>query len=212
MFSHGVREAKMQIISFNLCDVRRIQYWVPVYICDRWCLIATTVTVGVPFHVSLDSSFLLRFSMSVVTHLETFSGVFFYCKNKTWKCIHINLPLQRSLMCAMWCRQRQFGTSHCLLSSTHQHRESSHHHPFISFSTCLPWFFFFLIHVQQVPSIPKHVPRSFPMSAVELKRVFLNLIDQVVTNLAGSHLLDTHQIAAAESSCWVSSVLLASGA
>lgn len=61
--------------------------------------------------------------------------------------------------------------------------------------------FFFLIHVQQVPSIPKHVPRSFPMSAVKLKRDFLNLIDQAVTNLARSHLLDTNQIAAAESSC-----------
>lgn len=48
--------------------------------------------------------------------------------------------------------------------------------------------FFFLIHVQQVPSIPQHVPRSFPMSAVKLKGDFLNLIDQVVTNLARSQI------------------------
>lgn len=77
-------------------------------------------------------------------------------------------------------------------------------HFFLHLRVC--GFFFFLIHVQQVPSIPKHVPRSFPMSAVKLKRDFLNLIDQVVTKLARSHLLDTNQIAAAESSCWVSSV------
>ena len=115
-------------------------------------------------------------------------------------------------VCSVMQAETQFGTSHCLLSSTHQHKESSHHRPFISFSTCLSGFFFFLIHVQQVPSIPKHVPRSFPMSGVEIKRDFLNLIDQVVTNLAGSHLLDTNQIAAAESSCWVSNVLLAPGA
>lgn len=167
-----------------------------------------------PFHVVLDSSFLLRLSVSVVAHLEKCSGVFFYCKSPTWKCTHINFPPQCSLMGVTWCRQRQFGTLHYLPSSTHQHKESSHHHPFLSFSTCLSvmGFFFFLIHVHQVPSIPRHVPRSFPVSAVELKRDFLNLIDQVVTNLARSHLLDTNQIAAAGSSCWVSNVLLVSGA
>lgn len=154
-----------------------------------------------PFPVLLDSSFFLRHSWSAVTYLEKFSGVFFCWKSKTWKCMYIKLPPQCNLVCYMMQAKTQVGTSHCLLSTTHQHKESSHHHPFISFSICLSVFFFFLICVQQVPSVPKHVPRSFPVSAVELNRDFLNLIDQVVTNLAGSHLLDTHQIATAESSC-----------
>ena len=57
-------------------------------------------------------------------------------------------------------------------------------HFFLHLLVCV---FSLLVHVQQVPSIPKHVPISFPMLAMELKKDFLNLIDQVVTNLAGSH-------------------------
>lgn len=161
-------------------------------------------------HVLLDPSFLLRLSVSVVTHLEKLSSVFSCCKSKTWKCIHIKLPSQRRLTSAVWCRQ---GCSlapqvACVLP----HTSTWNHHTILHSSLSPPacGVFFFLIHVQQVPSIPKHVPRSFSMSAVKLKRDFLNLIDQAVTNLARSHLLDTNQIAAAESSCWVSSVLLAS--
>lgn len=159
-----------------------------------------------PFHILLDSSFLLRLPISVVAHLETFSGVLFWQKSKPWLCIHISLPHQSSLMYATWCRQRH--NLALRISSKQQHEESLSPssspfflHLFIFF------FFFFLIHVQQVPSVPSHVPRSFPMSAVELKRDFLNLIDQVVTNLAGSHSLDIHQIATTECRCWVSSVL-----
>lgn len=92
LFSGDASEAKTQIISFNLCSGRRIQYQVPVYICGRWCLIATTAILGMPFHVLLDYSFLLRLSMSLVAHLEKFSGVFFHCKSKTWKYIDTNLP------------------------------------------------------------------------------------------------------------------------
>ena len=142
MFSNDVCEAKKQIISFNLCDVRRIQYWAPVYICDRWCLIATTVTV--PFHVLLDSSFLLRLSKSVVIHLEKFSGVFFYCKSKTWKYIHIDLPPQRSLMYAPWCRQRHSLAPHiaCFLPHTSTRNHLTIVHSYLSLPACLGFFSF----------------------------------------------------------------------
>lgn len=99
LFGNDACEAKQQIISFNLCDVSRIQYWVPVYICNRWCLIATAVTVGMPFHILLDTSFLQRLSIWVGSHLERFSGVLFYHTSKPWLCIHINLPQQHKLVC-----------------------------------------------------------------------------------------------------------------
>lgn len=142
MFSNDACEAKMQIISFNLCDVRRIRYWVAVYFCDRWCLIATTVTVGMPFHVLLDSSFLLRLSMSVVTHLEKFSVMLFYCKSKTWKFVHINLPLQCSLMCATWCRQRHSLAPHiaCFLPHTSTRNHLTIIHSFLFPPACLGFF------------------------------------------------------------------------
>lgn len=39
----------------------------------------------------LDASFLLRLPISVVAHLETFSGVLFWQKSKPWLCSHISL-------------------------------------------------------------------------------------------------------------------------
>lgn len=156
----------------------------------------------------LDASFLLRLPISVVAHLETFSGVLFWQKSKPWLCSHISLHSR-----ANSCMLHDAGKDtiwHLVFLAFFQATARG-----ITFTIILSFlsppaypffFFFFLIHVQQVPSVPSHVPRSFPMSAVELKRDFLNVIDQVVTNLAGSHSLDIHQIATTECRCWVSSV------
>lgn len=168
-FSHDAREAKTQIIPFSLCDVRRIQYWIP----DRWCLIATTGTLGMFSHVLLDPSFLLRLSVSVVTHLEKLSGVFSYCKRNTWKCIHIKLPSQHSLMFAMWCRQ---GCSlapqvACFLPHTRTWNHHTIFHSSLSPPACL-WGFF-LSHSCSAGAFNSQIcSQIFPNVSCEAKKGF----------------------------------------
>lgn len=97
-----------------------------------------------PFHILLDSSFLLRLPISVVAHLETFSGVLFWQKSKPWLCIHISLPHQSSLMYATWCRQRH--NLALRISSKQQHEESLSPSSSPFFLHLFIFFFFFLSH------------------------------------------------------------------
>lgn len=139
MFSDNACEAKMGVISFNLCDGRRIQHGVPVYICNRWCLTAAVLTVGMPFHVLLDSSFLLRLPMSPG---KIFRWLFLLQKQDLEMHPHWPVTTAQPHVCYVMQAKTQCGISHCLFSSAHQHKETSHRCPFIAFPTCLSVGFF----------------------------------------------------------------------